>query len=144
MKKQFFLFIIVSVFFLTSCDKLGLTKKDFRDDLEGYYQLNDKCEVFSVLPDPPGGVSKDENREIKVTKSEKDSTVIIEGTEYKLDKNFGYYKQGDFGGAQSYNYTLVKFFTRDKNDSLYIETSTGSVSVYEVCKLNAGYSRKLD
>ncbi|MBX7243302.1 MAG: hypothetical protein K1X92_16280 [Bacteroidia bacterium] len=144
MKKQFFLFICVSVFFLASCEQLGLTKKDFRDDLEGYYQLNEKCEIFSVLPDPPGGISKDENREIKVTKSDKDSTVIIEGKEYKLDKNFGYYKQQDFGGPQSYNYTLVKFFTNDKNDSLYMETATGSVSVYEVCKLNAAYIRGLD
>ncbi len=142
--RKLFLLLVISSVGLSACEKLGLTKKDFRNDLEGYYVLNERCEQISALPDPPSGETKNENREIKVTKSEKDSVVIIEGVEYKLDKNFGYYKAEDFGSTEPYNYTLVKFFNRNKKDSLYIETSQGSVSLYEVCKVNAAFDRKLE
>ena len=143
MKKKILFSVVASMLLLVSCDKLGLVKKDFRNDLEGYYTVNHKCDRTSALPDPPSGVVLEETIEMKVVKGDSDSTVLVDGVEYKLDKNYGYYKQDDFGGAQSYNYTLLKFFSKNKNDSMYIETAVGSVSLYETCKWNAGYNRKL-
>lgn len=132
---------------LNSCDKFSLKKKtpEYREKLQGFYTARIVDERFSAFPDPPSGILSDVTREIKVEKSDEDSTILIDGMKFKVNTDYVYDKTDDNTpvGVGSYNFTHFEFFSRNKNDSLFYLKSQGTASLYTTRKMSAAYNRGL-
>jgi len=138
MKNLLFVSIIFTcAIFLVSCEQLGITPKakDYREGWIGTYDCHLTCERYNLFDPSLSGVYTDVQKTIKVEKGTSDSTVIVDGTETKVESNGKYFLYRDYGSNEPHDYILVEFWytKKSKNDSISFRNSTGTETAWDRC-----------